>query len=411
MNEDLHQYHQEMQEELVAILAYWKKYMPDVELGGFAGKINHANEIIADAPKGVVLNARILWTFAAAYSFTNDKNDTAVAERAFDYLNQYFFDEKYGGVYWSVTASGTPLDRKKQVYGISFVIYALVEYYKLQPQLVALQKAQALYRLLITHAYDAKYGGFIEALAEDWSKTDDYQLSAKDSNTPKSMNTMLHVMEAFTNLYSVWPDKEMEQQLTLLIEIFCEKIIHPVTGHLQLFFSENWMSLGHEVSFGHDIEAAWLLQEAAEVLGNEELITLAKQKAIHLSNAAVKGLHEDGAIWNESDDSYTHWSREKHWWPQAEAMVGFFNTWQLTGDEVWLQRSQRSWQFVKSVLKDPAGEWYWGVDEANETLKEDKAGFWKCPYHNSRACIEIMKRSRSVLAIETIKQLRHETSL
>jgi mannobiose 2-epimerase len=411
MRERLQQYYHEMQEELAVILAYWKTHTPDKELGGFAGKINHANEIIPGAPKGVVLNARILWTFAAAHSFTNDKNDAAVAQRAYDYLNQYFFDTTYGGVYWSVAANGSPLDRKKQVYGISFVIYGLAEYYKLHPQEELLQKAQELYRLLIKHAYDAEQGGFIEALAEDWSKMQDYRLSDKDSNTPKSMNTMLHVMEAFTNLYRIWPDKELEQQLASLIEIFCTKIIHPVTGHLQLFFSENWTAQGHEVSFGHDIEAAWLLQEAAEVLGNEELLSLAKQKAIHLSTAAAKGIDDDGALWNESDDTYTHWSCEKHWWPQAEAMVGFFNAWQLTGEDVWLQRSLNAWEFVKSKLKDPAGEWYWGIEAANKTVKEDKAGFWKCPYHNSRACMEIITRIRSVLAADVIKQLKHETSL
>lgn len=411
MTERLQQYQQEMQEELAAILAYWKRYTPDLQHGGFIGKIDHNNKIAADAPKGVVLHARILWTFSAAYRFTNNYDDAAIAARAYNYITTHFLDTAHGGVYWSVASNGSPLDRKKQVYGISFVIYALAEYYRLHPQQEVLQKAQELYRLLTAHAYDAEHGGFIEALAEDWSEMNDFRLSDKDSNTPKSMNTMLHVMEAFTNLYRVWPHQELEQHLTALIQIFCKHIIHPVTGHLQLFFSENWTAQGHEVSFGHDIEAAWLLQEAAEVLVNEELLSAAKQKAIQMAHAAAKGLDKDGSLWNESDDTYTHWSREKHWWPQAEAMVGFLNAWQLTGDELWLQRSINAWQFVKKVLKDPAGEWHWGVAADYEILKEDKAGFWKCPYHNSRACMEIISRIRSVLTTGAIKRFRYETSL
>lgn len=411
MTEQLQQYRQEMQKELAAILAYWKRCTPDLVHGGFAGKIDHENNLVPDAPKGAVLHARILWTFSAAFRYTNNYDDAAIAAKAYDYINRYFVDTTYGGVYWSITADGQPLDRKKQVYAVSFVIYALAEYYRLHPKQEVLLKAQELYRLLTVHANDAEHGGFIEALAEDWSKMDDYRLSDKDSNTPKSMNTMLHVMEAFTNLYRVWPDKELKQHLTALIQIFCDKIIHPVTGHLQLFFSENWVAQDHDVSFGHDIEASWLVQEAAEVLGNEELLSIAKQKAMQMAYATVKGLDGDGSLWNESDTTYTHWSREKHWWPQAEAMVGFFNAWQLTGNEIWLQRSLRSWEFVKTVLKDPAGEWHWGVDANYKTLQEDKAGFWKCPYHNSRACMELITRIRSVLETGSIKQFRYETSL
>jgi cellobiose epimerase len=397
MEQILYHYKQEMREELQRLLQYWEDYTLDDVRGGFIGKVDAANVVHPEAPKGAVLNARILWSFAAAFRLTGEKRYRELADRAYQYIDTKFVDPAFGGVYWSVDCNGLPLDTKKQVYALSFTIYALAEYYQVTADEKALQTAKALYYLILKHAYDKQHGGFIEALTNDWKPITDFRLSSKDKNTPKSMNTHLHVLEAFTNLYRVWPDDNLGSHIERLIVDFEQHIIHPQTKHLQLFFDYDWTVMDTDVSFGHDIEASWLLLEAAEVLGNLALIRRTKETAVAIATAAAKGLDADGGLWYEADATYTHWVREKHWWPQSEGMVGFLNAYQLTGEANFLQQSLNCWAFVKKSLKDPQGEWFWGVDANGLYMNQDKAGFWKCPYHNTRACIEVIRRADRLL--------------
>ena len=398
MQQLLQLYKKEMNEELMNILSYWEKFAIDEKMGGFVGQIDLSNNIIPLAPKGVVLNARILWTYAAAQNFQPNHTNLAVAQRAYDYLLNYFIDKKMGGVYWSVDYSGNPLDKKKQVYAISFVIYSLAEYFKCTNDDRVKQEAIQLYQLIIEHAYDKHYGGFIEALTEDWKPIQDFRLSNKDANTPKSMNTLLHVLEAFTNLYKIWPVEPLYHHIQKLLLVFTKYVINPNNFHLHLFFNNNWSVIGNDISFGHDIEASWLLLEAAMVIDNEQLITQFKKLAVAMSTATIKGLDEDGGLWYEAHNNYNTFIYEKHWWPQAESMIGFFNAFQITNDTKFLELSWNSWDFVKNNLKDKQGEWYWGIQQNGEKINKDKAGFWKCPYHNGRACIEIINRINAVLS-------------
>ena len=395
----LQQYKNEMQDELQQILQYWQHYTVDETYGGFVGEVDAQNIIHPSAPKGAVLNARILWSFAAAFNSTNNPSYLQLADRAFHYLSAYFFDKEHGGVFWSVDYTGKPLDTKKQVYAISFVMYALAEYYRAKPNEFVKQQAIDLYRLIIQHAYDKINGGFIEALTINWQPIKDFRLSDKDANTPKSMNTMLHVLEAFTNLYRIWADEDLCNHIKKLLNIFDTHIINKKTCHLHLFFDNDWTVKGNDISFGHDIEAAWLLQEAAEVIGDEKLISRVSANSLLLVAASEKGLDTDGGLWYEASAGYKHWVYEKHWWPQAEAMIGFFNAYQFTGNEKYLQQSLSCWQFVKNKLKDTAGEWHWGIRNSGALMNKDKAGFWKCPYHNSRACMELIKRIDYLLQI------------
>lgn len=386
-------YRQQMQEELTHILAYWMNHTPDKEYGGFYGKIDNNNQVDSHAPKGVVLNARILWTFSEAYRTTGNEAYLATANRAYDYLVTHFSDKEYGGFYWSVSYNGTPLDTKKQVYAQAFVVYSLSAWYQCWPDEAVKQQAIDLYKVIVQHSYDTVYGGYIEALTGDWQPLADLRLSEKDANEKKSMNTHLHVLEAFTTLYRIWKDETLKQHIEKLIAIFLEHI----TGsnyHLLLFFNDEWESKSEIVSYGHDIEAAWLIQEAAEVIENVPLLEEVKSWSVHITNAAAEGLDVDGGLWYEYDGATGHWMREKHWWPQAEAMVGFMNAWQLTRKAEYLDKSLRAWDFTqKHLLDKKGGEWFWGVTQDYLIMPgEDKAGFWKCPYHNGRACIEIIRR-------------------
>lgn len=388
----IEQYQEELATELNHLLQWWSAYTVDEQQGGFYGQVNHLNQAEPVA-KGLVLNARILYTFSSGYLLTQKKQYLAMAQRAYHYLLNFFYDESNGGFFWSLSPNGTMLDGKKQVYGQAFAIYALSEYYKATQDQQAFELAKATYQLLEKYSYDEVYTGYIEAHNQAWGVIADLRLSEKDQNEKKSMNTHLHVIEAYANLYSVWPNGALKNAIVQLLDNFREHIVDAKNFHLHLFFTEDWQVKSSLISFGHDIEAAWLLYEAAEIINDQTQMAYFKQLALKMADAAGKGLAENGGLLYEYDAATAHWIKEYHWWPQAEAMVGFFNAWQLANKEQYLEQSLNSWAFVRKYLKDQAnGEWFWGVDENLKPMGEVKAGFWKCPYHNGRACMVLIKR-------------------
>ncbi|MCD8742019.1 AGE family epimerase/isomerase [Mucilaginibacter roseus] len=393
---DLRKYGSELKSELKSILEYWITYTVDEVNGGFIGQIDHANNRYNEAAKGAVLNARILWAFSAAYNFEADDEYIKYAKRAYQYINQYFTDKQYGGVYWSVNCLGEPLDAKKQVYANAFVVYALAEYYKATLDGSVKDQAITLYNLLVEKSYDTQHTGYFEAYTRDWQPINDLRLSEKDANEKKSMNTHLHVLEGYANLYTIWPDDGLRQQIITLLQNFSEHIIDEKSGHLHLFFDDEWNRRSTLVSYGHDIEASWLLLEAAEIIKDEQLISRFTNYALKMADAALEGIDTtDGGLWYEYDATHGGLVREKHWWVQAEAMVGYLNAWQLTGEWKYAAISLKLWEFVKSNIIDKVnGEWLWGVYADGKSMEhEDKVGIWKCPYHNSRTCIEIYRRT------------------
>lgn len=398
MKTELKQLKAELESELFDnILSYWKNNTIDEKNGGFIGSINGQNVPDYNAPKGIVLNSRILWTFASAYRIFKKQDDLDIAKRAFQYIAEYFVDKKYGGVYWEIDYKGKPTNPRKQIYGLSFTIYGLVEYYRVCSDESALETAIDLFNLIEKHSFDKKRNGYIEALTEEWNKMDDYRLSEKDANESKTMNTHLHILEAYTNLYRVWKNDNIKRALKNLIELFIDKFIND-NYNLNLFFDDDWNLKSDMISFGHDIECSWLLYEAAEVLGNLELIQKVSSISVKMSEVTFKGLDNDGGLMNEDFPSKQHLDTDKHWWPQAEAIVGFYNTYELTNDEFFLQKAIDSWEFTKKHIVDNIkGEWFGRVDKNGVVFTDDeKAGFWKCPYHNSRACMEIVERVNKI---------------
>jgi mannobiose 2-epimerase len=385
-------YREEMRKELSAILQYWMDYTPDFQQGGFIGRVDETDHPHPDAPKGLVLNSRICWTFSSAYRLTGDERYLTMARRAYKYLIAFFFDREMGGVFWSVDHTGYPLNDRKQIYGQAFCLYGLSEFYRATGEPAALQDAIALFRVIEQYSRDRHRNGYYEAFTRNWQQPGDLRLSEKDANEQKTMNTHLHVLEAYTCLYRSWPDDGLRQQLLDLLTVFDQYIINKDSGHLGLFFNEDWESRSAIISYGHDIEAAWLLREAAEVTGDKKWIERTSDLALQIATAAAEGLDTDGGLWYEKEGD--HLIPEKHWWPQAEAMVGFLHAWQISGDDSWWQRSLATWEFVRQYIRVPGEkEWYWGVLADHQPMPgQDKAGFWKCPYHNGRACMEIMQR-------------------
>lgn len=393
----LQQYKEDLEKELHSILDFWQKNTIDKEHGGFHGKLNNENAISPDAPKGSVLNSRILWSFSAAFNLTQNKDYLDIAERAFKYLRDFFIDKDFGGVYWSVDYKGAPLDTKKQIYSIAFAVYGLSEFYIASKNEEAKDLAMELYFTILKYSYDKINGGYIEALTREWKEISDLRLSKKDANEKKSVNTHLHVLEGFANLYRIWTDEKLNERITELIFIFLNHIIDPETHHLVLFFDEKWNKRSWIISYGHDIEAAWLIEEAAAIIKNKALLKQVKEQSVLLADASAEGLDSDGGLWYEYDIEKKDLIKEKHWWPQAESMVGFFNAWQITGDEKYLQQSYSAWNFIQQHIIDKKnGEWFWGIKKDYSVMDEDKVGIWKCPYHNSRACMELITRIKKI---------------
>ena len=395
-------YQQETEAELTRILDFWRLHTLDEKNGGFVGQIDNNGQVNYQAPKGGVLNARILWTFSAAYRHTHNPEYLRLADRAFAYIKNYFIDQEYGGVYWLVDAQGQPLNTRKQIYGLAFTIYGLSEYYRATNNAQAFQLCLELYEWIEKHSYDPEHGGYLEAFSREGNLLEDLRLSVKDRNDPKTMNTHLHILEAYANLYRIWPDKHLKQQLRNLLEVFLQHIIDPETGSMKLFMTKDWQPTADLISYGHDIEASWLMYEAAEILADPELIHRAEITAVKLAEAATKGLQPDGSLYHELNRAENLYDKHREWWVSAEAMVGFLNAYQLTLEDSFWEKSWNSWQFIQKYLLDKEkGEWIWGVlDDYSRMQSEDKVGFWKCPYHNARACLEVVNRCKKLLPKE-----------
>lgn len=385
------QYLEQFEEVLGSnILGFWTQTMTDPS-GGFYGQMTGDGRLNKAADRGVILNARILWTFSAAYNTTQDPATLRQADHAYAYFMRHFMDDDAGGVVWSVDHEGAYVETKKQIYAQAFAIYGLAEYFVASGQDYALEVAQRLFACIEQHSFDAERNGYYEALDRHWQPIADVRLSEKDLNATKTMNTHLHILEAYTCLYRVWKDERLSAQLRNLIDLMKGRFLSDA-GHFHLFFDDDWQLQSDEISFGHDIEGAWLLYEAAEVLGDAALLEDVKAVSLLMTDAALLGLDADGGLMNEAN-AHGLTDTDKHWWPQAEALVGVYNAFELSGEQKYLVDFERVWQFVCKTLIREEGEWYWRVNRDGEIIPtEDLAGPWKCPYHNGRAMLELMHR-------------------
>ena len=373
------------------ILPFWIGKMTDPE-GGFFGRMDGLGRIDKDSPRGLILNARILWTFSAAYRVLGKEEYLASARWAKEEILRKFRDSEYGGAYWCLDADSAPADTKKQFYAIAFAIYGLAEYYRVTSDPEALGCAKDFFRCIEEHSRDKVLGGYIEACTREWGPIEDMRLSDKDRNDAKTMNTHLHILEGYTNLYRIWKSEELGEALRSLTELFLDRIAG-LDGHLQLFFDEDWTLKSTMQSFGHDIEASWLIREAALVLGDPGLISRATEVCHKIAEAGLEGFSISGGMVYEWDPRTGKRDGDRHWWVQAETVVGCFDQWQTTSDERYLEYSKAAWRFIRNFLICPDGEWYWSIrEDGSANTDDDRAGFWKCPYHNSRMCLELIER-------------------
>jgi len=375
--------------ELNNILSYWTNNTIDEDFGGFLGKRDHYNKVVKNASKGIILNARILWSFSAASNHLKTEKHKAICDRAYHYLNDFFRDKVNKGVFWELDYLGNPINKRKQVYAQSFTIYALSEYYLFTKNEDAKKWAIEIFNLLEKDAKDTVNKGYFEAFQEDWSPIKDMRLSDKDMNASKTMNTHLHILEAYSSLLKIHDNQQLKESLKTLIKLFLEKFLNS-ESHYDLFFDDKWNLLSSTISYGHDIETAWLLIEAAKLIDDEEILNKTKQVALHVANTFLEeAIDKEGAVINELNRTTNLKDTDRHWWPQMEALIGLKYANELKNDEKYINASLKIWEFTKKNFIDTKnGEWFFRIDKNGKAYtNEDKVSMWKAPYHTSRACI------------------------
>ncbi len=392
------------------IIPFWLERSVDAEHGGFIGQMSNDGIIDPEAARGLILNTRILWTFSALYRFEQNVQYSDMARRAYDYLETCFLDKSYGGAFWLVDFRGRLLDDKKKIYGQAFYIYALAEYFRAFADSSALQRAREVFELIDKNSRDSTCGGYIEVCNRNWSVAEDLRLSDKDMDEKKSMNNHLHLLEAYTNLYRVYSDASLRERLKELIEIFEKRITDPAAGHLNHFFDERWRPKSDNYTFGHDIEASWLLCEAAEVLAEPQVTSNAQKLALRLARLILaECLDDDGGLCYEGRAGQVT-DPNRQWWPQAECVVGFLNAYELSGDESFLEAAKKAWNFIEKYFADREhGEWFWRIfTNGRPDPAEPKVSQWKGPYHSVRACLEIINRLARLTQTNSIRQNKRE---
>ena len=381
----------EFRQELIAIADWWLKNTVDNEQGGFYGEVAADNVPVKDASKNIILNSRILWFFSEAARELQADEYRQAAQRAYDYIVTYFFDKEHGGVYWELDAQGNPINTKKQVYAQAFTIYALTAYYQLTHDEQALAQALACFELLESKTIDREREGYLEAFTREWGVIEDVRLSDKDLNFPKSQNTHLHVLEAYTTLNKIHPTPEIAAALRYNIALFDKYIIDKDTYHLRMFLDNNWKDHSLGFTYGHDIEASWLIAKALESLGDDAYTKALMPTLIKITEVTLtEGMGANDYVIDAYDFASKMHLPDIVWWVQAEALVGFLFAYSETKEEKYLNAAETIWAFIKNFQIDKKnGEWFWFANTGNSKGHEHyKVGFWKCPYHNGRAMME-----------------------
>lgn len=344
-----------------------------------------------DAERSAILETRALWFFSELAKVRPGGRVEAAARGLYRYVVDKFVDAEHGGLVWSVGPAGEQRSARKQVYAQAFAVYAFSAYAGAFDDREARGRALALAALVEARAWESGKGGYVEAFSRDWSAIDDWRLSERDLNAPKTMNTHLHVLEAMTALHRLAGNDFTAATLAKNIDLFIERFIAPRGAHVSLFYDMDWVDRCGDESYGHDIEASWLLCEAASALDDKARLAAARVHALRLAEAALGALDEDGGLVYERGEAGL--DARRHWWPQAEALVGFYNAYELTGEKRYEAAAAGVWAFIRQHQIDRAnGEWFWFSAADKGAPNPYKAGFWKGPYHNGRAMMEMLRR-------------------
>ena len=380
---------------LNTIIPFWKNLRDD-EYGGYYGWLDYDLKLDKKAVKGCILNSRITWFFANAYTLLKDESLLDEAKHGFQFMKDYCFDKENGGIFWSINYDGTPEDTTKHTYNQAFCIYALSSYYEASGDKEALKMAKDLFHIIEEKCTDEV--GYLEAFDKEFHLIENDKLSENGVIADKTMNTLLHVFEAYTELYRVDKDPEVKDRIEWILDTIADKIYNPVLHRQEVFFDKNYNSILDLHSYGHDIETAWLMNRGIDVLDEEAY----KKKINPIIDDLTEQIYQiafDGhSLANECEKGVVNTHRI--WWVQAEAVIGFINGYQRHTDRKdYLNAAKAEWEFIKDYMIDKreGSEWFWETDENGKPYPDRPiVEPWKCPYHNGRMCMEIIRRNIDV---------------
>lgn len=376
------------------ILPFWSRLRDD-EFGGFYGYMDYELQLDPKAEKGCILNSRILWFFSEAAALLKDEQAARQADHAFRFLMDHCVDRINGGIYWSLHYDGTPADTTKHTYNQAFAIYALSAYYRLTGNEQALALANELFRIIETRCTDDE--GYLEAFTVDWKPESNEKLSENGVMADKTMNTLLHVFEGYAGLYQASPSSPVEQALRRILKIYAEKIYDPKLRRQTVFFDAHYNSLLDLHSYGHDIESSWLIDWGCGLLGDEQLSRSIGAINSVLADEILHTAYRDHSVCNEAENGKVDTTRV--WWVQAEAILGFVNAWKKEPQRTeYRDAAADIWHYIETVMVDkrPSSEWFWSVDAEGNPHHKPIVEPWKCPYHNGRMCMELIRRNPDV---------------
>lgn len=385
---------QEIKEHLLeGIIPFWKG-LRDNEYGGYYGGMDYDLNVDKHAVKGCILNSRILWFFSNAYTLLKDESLLDEARHGFAFMKEHCMDKENGGIFWSLKYDGQPEETLKHTYNQAFAIYALSSYYEASGDEEALSMAKELFALIEEKCVDEE--GYLEAFDKEFNIIDNDKLSENGVMADKTMNTLLHVFEAYTELYRVAGIEQVKEKLMWIMDVFADKVYNPELHRQEVFFDEHWNTILDLHSYGHDIETAWLIDRGVEVIGekkyDEKMSPITKDLTAQIYKVAFDG----NSLANECEKGVVNTHRI--WWVQAETVVGFLNCYQKNPDKPeYLEAAQKEWKFIKEhvIDKRSGSEWFWEVDEdGNPYEGRPIVEPWKCPYHNGRMCFEVINRSK-----------------
>lgn len=382
----------EIRKELVnGIIPFWKNLRDD-EYGGYYGLLDYDLNLDKKAEKGCILNSRITWFFANAYLLLKDESLLDEAKHGYEFLKNKCLDKEYGGIYWSLNYDGTPKDTTKHTYNQAFCIYALSTYYAASKDAEALELAMQLFEKIEITCMDE--AGYLEAFTRDFKPESNEKLSENGVLADKTMNTLLHVFEAYTELYRVSKETKVKERLMWIMDVFADKVYNPELHRQEVFFDKNYNSIIDLHSYGHDIETAWLMDRGTEVLGDETYTERMGAITRDLTSQIYKVAFDGHSLANECEKGVVN--EHRVWWVQAEAIVGFLNGYEKDPQKKeYLEAAESIWEFIKEHVMDKreGSEWFWEVDKEGKPYEgRPIVEPWKCPYHNGRMCMEVIRR-------------------
>lgn len=399
-------------------LPFWESRGCDKEFGGFLTSYDRQGNPTGDGMKYIVSQARMIWGHSALYDYFPERKELLeTAKQGVDFVIKHFWDSEFGGWIWTTDRKGNPINRCKVVYGASFMIYALSQYGLSSGDNRGQEYAIRTFDLLQKYAADAANGGYYENLEADWSISED-GYAAGDR---KSLDIHMHLMEAFTTLYKLTCQEIHHRRLNEVINVILNYMVNMKSGcgwnQFDLAFhpipaiairhtwnddrggSRQFLDSQQTTSYGHNMELSWLLNRAAQVLGDvpDRFHKITRLLCEHTLKYGID--YENGGIYRDGLHEGPAVVLDKEWWQNCEVLVGFLDAFQITGNERCWEAFENCWEFANDrMINHAVGEWMQLLSRTGDVIIGDMGNPWEVIYHTGRTLLECLGRLDTLLS-------------